>query len=598
MNPEDQKSSKSPLKPSHSSSTTEPETTPSLLQPLMGSQLFPPGSLSMEDMSYSGSPLSASLPSPLVEFGAFSAIEQSVYSPSEMCEFGANPLSERSPTRPSCGGYTADDSEENIGVPQPLASLQENPIPPFLSKTYDLVNDQTLDPIISWGNTGESFVVWDPVEFARVILPRNFKHNNFSSFVRQLNTYVESSMDKACMLLYEMDMVDLRRFCLQMIVISEGFRKIDSDKWEFANEAFRRGERHLLKNIQRRKSPQSQQVGSYTGPSTEVGKSELESEVERLRKERSMMMQEVVELQQQQHGAVHHIEAVNQRLQGAEQRQKQMISFLARLFQNPSFLARLRQNKKQGDIGSSRMKKKFVKHKQHEPGQSESPVEGQIVNYRPEWTNFSSSTVVPTLNLVPVEQSPDYILREMVEMGQDAEAMAFQIENVPPDEFAISDELAMAQGFIKSPQQFQEGTSNLGSEDPQITGKNVISTEQEVAPEYLDSFPEDLAVQKNLPEFSSTGIEGIVKQEDVWSVGFDNQAGMSSSNQELWGNLANYDVPELGSTCSFSDIWDLGSAQVAGSSGVQKWLADENLVDEPESHAGQPKHDISNNIDP
>ncbi|XP_021678801.2 heat stress transcription factor A-6b isoform X2 [Hevea brasiliensis] len=493
MNPEDQKSSKSPLKPSHSSSTTEPETTPSLLQPLMGSQLFPPGSLSMEDMSYSGSPLSASLPSPLEEFGAFSAIEQSVYSPSEMCEFGANPLSERSPTRPSCGGYTADDSEENIGVPQPLASLQENPIPPFLSKTYDLVNDQTLDPIISWGNTGESFVVWDPVEFARVILPRNFKHNNFSSFVRQLNTY--------------------------------GFRKIDSDKWEFANEAFRRGERHLLKNIQRRKSPQSQQVGSYTGPSTEVGKSELESEVERLRKERSMMMQEVVELQQQQHGAVHHIEAVNQRLQGAEQRQKQMISFLARLFQNPSFLARLRQNKKQGDIGSSRMKKKFVKHKQHEPGQSESPVEGQIVNYRPEWTNFSSSTVVPTLNLVPVEQSPDYILREMVEMGQDAEAMAFQIENVPPDEFAISDELAMAQGFIKSPQQFQEGTSNLGSEDPQITGKNVISTEQEVAPEYLDSFPEDLAVQKNLPEFSSTGIEGIVKQEDVWSVGFDNQAG-------------------------------------------------------------------------
>ncbi|KAG4927856.1 hypothetical protein AAZX31_19G125200 [Glycine max] len=99
--------------------------------------------------------------------------------------------------------------------------------PPFLLKTYMLVEDPATDDVISWNAKGTAFVVWQPPEFARDLLPTLFKHSNFSSFVRQLNTY--------------------------------GFRKVATSRWEFFNDKFKKGERELLHEIRRRKAWSSKQ---------------------------------------------------------------------------------------------------------------------------------------------------------------------------------------------------------------------------------------------------------------------------------------------------------------------------------------------------
>ncbi|KAL8533461.1 hypothetical protein ACS0TY_009739 [Phlomoides rotata] len=99
------------------------------------------------------------------------------------------------PSFPQFSLYMSYESKPSGGgslpaTPHPLESLYETPIPPFLSKTFDLVDDPSLDSIISWSGKGDRFVVKNHVEFLRTVLPMNFKHNNFPSFLRQLNTYV------------------------------------------------------------------------------------------------------------------------------------------------------------------------------------------------------------------------------------------------------------------------------------------------------------------------------------------------------------------------------------------------------------------------
>lgn len=61
---------------------------------------------------------------------------------------------------------------------------------PFVLKIYEMLADIQFKSLISWSNNGTSFIIHDNHKFAVDVLPRFFRHNNISSFVCQLNSYV------------------------------------------------------------------------------------------------------------------------------------------------------------------------------------------------------------------------------------------------------------------------------------------------------------------------------------------------------------------------------------------------------------------------
>ncbi|KAG4172948.1 hypothetical protein ERO13_A11G031700v2 [Gossypium hirsutum] len=228
--------------------------------------------------------------------------------------------------------------------PKPVVVQSANAPPPFLSKTYDMVDDPATDAVVSWSSANNSFIVWNPPEFARDVLPKYFKHNNFSSFVRQLNTY--------------------------------GFRKKD-----------------LLLNISRRKPAQghghqqTQQAhgqSSSGGACVEVGEFGLEEEVEALKRDKNVLMQELVRLRQQQQSTDNQMQTMARQLHGMEQWQLQMMSFLAKAVQSPGFLAQFMQQKNESNRHITEAnKKRRLKQDGIVDNEHSAASDGQIVKYQP-----------------------------------------------------------------------------------------------------------------------------------------------------------------------------------------------------------------------
>lgn len=229
-------------------------------------------------------------------------------------------------------------------------------LPPFLVKCYEMVNDESTNELISWSESNDSFIIWDESKFASQLLPKYFKHSNFSSFVRQLNIY--------------------------------GFRKIDTDNWQFANEAFIKGQKHLLRNIIRRKQsqnlvqkkPSQQKEAEPAPPSEEDKKMALWKEVESLKTGKSALTQELIKVSQHQQTSRSKMLLLSEQLKGMEKNQQQMLSFIVMAMQSPEIMAQFFQPKenswRMAETGATKLSEVT-------DDCDPTPSDGMIVRYQP-----------------------------------------------------------------------------------------------------------------------------------------------------------------------------------------------------------------------
>ena len=104
---------------------------------------------------------------------------------------------------------------------------------PFLTRLYDMVSDPTTDYAIAWnGHVSvpvagapagriNAFTVIDNAALEKEVIPRFYKHSNFTSFIRQLNQY--------------------------------RFRKLEAKRWTFGHPCFVKGSPNILTNIRRKR---------------------------------------------------------------------------------------------------------------------------------------------------------------------------------------------------------------------------------------------------------------------------------------------------------------------------------------------------------
>lgn len=148
-------------------------------------------------------PISVSVPPPTISMSPPSPVDHPMEgtSPEDNSPPGQAPDPDPGANGKSTPGRPGNASPQDQSA---VATTNNMPAPPpaaaaavhqpkivqtaFIHKLYNMLEDSSIQHLISWSSSAESFVMSPSADFSKV-LSQYFKHTNVSSFVRQLNMY-------------------------------------------------------------------------------------------------------------------------------------------------------------------------------------------------------------------------------------------------------------------------------------------------------------------------------------------------------------------------------------------------------------------------
>lgn len=216
-----------------------------------------------------------------------------------------------------------------------------------------------------------------------------------------------------------------------------------------------------MKNIRRRKTTQSSASQQALDPCVEVGRFGLDGEVDRLRRDKQVLMVELVKLRQQQQNTREYLQAMEKRLRRTEMKQQQMMSFLARAMQNPNFVQQLVQQKERRKEFEDMITRKRQRHIDQGPGDIEVDDLGQ------------GGYDIPLVKIEPEEYGDlaEFDVSELDKLAMDMQAGPSESQRNPDDEFVERGEERGSKYKFTTDERFWEDFLNEDIEEEILAGE-------------------------------------------------------------------------------------------------------------------------------
>lgn len=171
-----------------------------------------------------------------------------------------------------------------------------------------MINDRSIKHLISWTEKGDTFRVHNANLLAQEVLPKYYKHRNFTSLVRQLNMYGFH----------------------KVVGVDQGGLKGNSDQvWEFIHPYVHRDHPELLPHVRRKDA-------SMSAAKSKSGKTDVNSivsELHTIRFEHSMIADKFLDMERQNHALEQEVRILKN--QNTEQQWKihKILQFIAQIFE-------------------------------------------------------------------------------------------------------------------------------------------------------------------------------------------------------------------------------------------------------------------------